>query len=425
MRASGYAQLLWTIALILVVVLALFARNNIVLAQSGSDCTNASSSSDGTIAAGCSGSNSGSQGTGSSGSSGGSNSGSNVCRANGTTHNGTQYVPMGVTSGGKAQCITNSVELDSCNKVIAVYGRSGEGGVDCPGQNPTPAPPTSNNNNCSSLVYSNGTVSCKWNFQWRLSASVTMPPIVIDVRPYPATLVNWPTTYRINGLATNTGSGSLAYAGWGGGMPNAPRPGDWRNVTLTLTMQPTGNPLQIALSLIPMFMVPATGGTTIFKWDVASHPAAGADTTAGAVGQLGELPSDMPLFRGNTMTTYRLFYALNYQVYSEHQVCKDPATPVPIFKPVGTAVPYVCVNSVTVGQWNNQTNSGEILPSQVANLPSYMNGGSVYNDWTVVIRRMDDNGNVNNPAYAHQYSWGSIFYFAVREGQGQIGWPMP
>ena len=330
---------------------------------------------------------------------------------------------MGVTFGGKAQCITNSVELDSCNKVIAVYGRTGEGGVDCPGQNPTPAPPTSNNNNCSSLVYSNGTVSCKWNFQWQLSASVTMPPIVIDVRPYPATLVSWPTTYRINGLATNTGSGSLAYAGWGGGMPNASRPGDWRNVTLTLTMQPTGNPLQIALSLIPTFSVPATGGIKIFKWNVASHPAEGANTTAGAVGQLGELPSDMPLFQGSTMTTYRLFYVLNYQSYSERYVCKDPATPVPIFKPVGTAVPYVCVNSVTVGQWNDQTKSGEILPSQVANLPSYMNGGSVYNDWTVVIRRMDDNGSVNDPAYAHQYSWGSTFFFAVREGQGMIGGP--
>jgi len=52
-----------------------------------------------------------------------------------------------------------------------------------------------------------------------------------------------------------------------------------------------------------------------------------------------------------------------------------------------------------------------------------MNGGDVYNDWTVVIRRMDESGNVNNPAYAHSYSWGSIWYFAVREGQGQIGWP--
>ena len=56
MRASGYTQLLWTIALILVVVLALFARNNTVLAQSGSDCTNASSSGSGRIGASCSGS---------------------------------------------------------------------------------------------------------------------------------------------------------------------------------------------------------------------------------------------------------------------------------------------------------------------------------------------------------------------------------
>jgi len=52
--------------------------------------------------------------------------------------------------------------------------------------------------------------------QWKLVASVSMPPIVIDTRPYPVTLVNWPTTMRVNSLATNSGSGTLAYAGWGG-----------------------------------------------------------------------------------------------------------------------------------------------------------------------------------------------------------------
>ena len=39
------------------------------------------------------------------------------------------------------------------------------------------------------------------------------------------------------------------------------------------------------------------------------------------------------------------------------------------------------------------------------------------------IRRMDDAGNVNNPEWAHSYSWGPVWYWAVREGQGQIGWP--
>ena len=39
------------------------------------------------------------------------------------------------------------------------------------------------------------------------------------------------------------------------------------------------------------------------------------------------------------------------------------------------------------------------------------------------IRRMDDNGNVNNPEWAHSYSWGPVWYWAAREAQGQIGWP--
>jgi hypothetical protein len=433
MDASRLAKLVWAIALVLVAGLVLTAKNNTVLAQNGTNgCTDASSNNVGEIGAGCSGSSSGTQvpgggtnGSGSSGNnSGSSGSANNSCVANMSTHNGIQYVPMGITIGGKAQCITYSVELDSCNKVLVVYGRTGEGGVDCPGQSPTQAPSgnSGSSNNCSSLVYSGGSISCKWNFPWQLFASVTMPPIVIDVRPYPATLVNWPTTYRIDALATNQGSGTLAYAGWGGGMPGNPMPGDWRSITLTLTMQPTGNPLQIAMSLIPTFTVPAAGATKIFQWNVASHPAVGADTTAGAVGQLGELPSDMPLFKGNSTTTYRLFYSLTYQIYSEHTICKDAPTPTPIV-PSGTKGPYSCVNEQTIGQWTNQAKSGEILPSQVANLPSSMNGGSVFNDWTVVIQRMDDSGNVNDPVYAHQYSWGDTWYFAVREGQGQIGGP--
>jgi hypothetical protein len=78
-----------------------------------------------------------------------------------------------------------------------------------------------------------------------------------------------------------------------------------------------------------------------------------------------------------------------------------------------------------VGQWNSKSNSGEIPPSAVADLPASINGGSVYNDYSVVIRRMDENGSTSNPQYAHQYSWGSIYYWACREGEGQEGWPVP
>jgi hypothetical protein len=221
----------------------------------------------------------------------------------------------------------------------------------------------------------------------------------------------------------NNVSGSLDYAGWGGGNPGYSRPGDWRNITLTLTFRPTGTPVTVNLALLQPFTVASTGGTRTFEWQVASHPAVGATNTAGAVGQLSEIPSDMTLFQGNSMTTYRLYYSLTYEEYSEHYECQDLATPIPPNPPATPPGPYICINQTLVGAWNGKSESGELLPSQVVNLPASMNGGSVYNDWTVVIRRMDESGNVNNPAYAHQYSWGSVFYIGVREGQGQVGWP--
>jgi hypothetical protein len=45
-----------------------------------------------------------------------------------------------------------------------------------------------------------------------------------------------------------------------------------------------------------------------------------------------------------------------------------------------------------------------------------------YWDRSVQIRRMDNANRVDNPLWARSYSWGGIFYWGVREGQGQIGW---
>jgi hypothetical protein len=259
-----------------------------------------------------------------------------------------------------------------------------------------------------------GAINCMWNFQWELEAGVSMPPIVIDARPYPVTLVNWPTAMRVNGLTEASGSGNLAYAGWGGGNPSSPAVGDWRDITLTLTFRPTGNPVSVSLMKQGVITVPSSGGALkIFTWQVPSHPAVGATRTAGEVGQLSEIPSDITLFEGRSQTTYRLFYNLSYEQYSRNYVCYD-VTPGP-----------TCVHGAWVGSWDGKSMSGEILPSQVENLPSAMNGGSVFNDLSVVIRRMDESGSTSNPKYAHQYSWGSIFYWACREGQGQVGWPNP
>ena len=283
-------------------------------------------------------------------------------------------------------------------------------------------PPTSP---CKDLNFdlTSGTISCTWNFQWELEAGVSMPPIVIDARPYPVTLVNWPTAIRVNGLTEASGSGSLAYAGWGGGTPSSPAVGDWRDIALTLTFRPTGNPISVSLMKQDMLTAPSTGSPIkTFTWVVPSHPAAGATRTAGEVGQLGEIPTDITLFEGHSQTTYRLFYQLAYDEYSRNYVCYDTAPPPPNY--LGTPGPS-CIHGAWVGSWDGKSQSGEILPSQVENLPPALNGGSVFNDFSVVIRRMDENGSTSNPQYAHQYSWGSIFYWACREGQGQVGWPEP
>lgn len=290
----------------------------------------------------------------------------------------------------------------------------------CSAGTPTPPPLASP---CKNLSYdpNSGAINCKWKFQWELEAGVSMPPIVIDARPYPVTLVSWPTAMRVNKLTTVSGSGSLAYAGWGGGSPSSPAVGDWRDITLTLTFRPTGNPISVSLMKQGVITVPSSGGAQkIFTWLVPSHPATGATKKAGNVGQLGEIPSDITLFEGHSQTTYRLFYHLSYEERSKHYECY--ATPVP--NALGTPNPG-CANGEWVYTWDGKSKSGEILPSQVANLPPGMNGGSVYNDFSVVIRRMDENGSTSNPKYAHSYSWGSIFYWACREGQGQVGWPEP
>jgi hypothetical protein len=41
----------------------------------------------------------------------------------------------------------------------------------------------------------------------------------------------------------------------------------------------------------------------------------------------------------------------------------------------------------------------------------------------VTIRRMDNGGAVSGGTWAGTWTWGGVVYWAVREGQGQIGWP--
>ena len=79
-----------------------------------------------------------------------------------------------------------------------------------------------------------------------------------------------------------------------------------------------------------------------------------------------------------------------------------------------------------VGEWVNQSMT-EQDPVSRAQVPDSMkadtNGDGIpdaYWDPGVEINRMNDANSVSDPVYGHAYSWGDIFYWAVREGQGQI-----
>ena len=100
----------------------------------------------------------------------------------------------------------------------------------------------------------------------------------------------------MDSLPTSTGSAFLAYAAMGGGSSANPAIGDWRNITLTNTIYPDPGVLpQVYLQNIG-WITPPIGQLYTFTWPLPSHPAAGGGPTASAVGQLQELPQDMPLY---------------------------------------------------------------------------------------------------------------------------------
>jgi len=81
-------------------------------------------------------------------------------------------------------------------------------------------------------------------------------------------------------------------------------------------------------------------------------------------------------------------------------------------------------------QWNRAQGSGEIPSFAVQNLPGVVatdinHDGTpdAYWDNNLTLRRIDDNNRVDSGQYRRSWNWGGIIYWAVREGQGQIGWP--
>ena len=270
---------------------------------------------------------------------------------------------------------------------------------------------------CDNVIVTSADVSCDHSTNFTLDALATWPGIPIDVRPYPATFNRWPTVLRVDSLPTSTGSAFRAYVSAVGGSSANPAIGDWRNITLTETIYPYPGVLpQVELQNIG-WITPPIGQLYTFQWPLPSHPAAGGGPTAGAVGQLQELPQDMPLYTNQARAAYLVKCELDYQQYMK--VCvKGPG-------PDGKTG---CDNNTghMVGEWVNQSQS-EDDPVSKAQVPDFMkadtNGDGIpdaYWDPGVEINRMNDANSVSDPVYGHAYSWGNIFYWAVREGQGQI-----
>jgi len=293
------------------------------------------------------------------------------------------------------------------------------------------------NNPCETLVVGPGGITC--GTRWELEARVGFPVTYLDLRPYPATLVRWPTAARNGGMSSASGSGSLDYLPNGGRSAGNPRPGDWRFLTLTLTLRPAMERMELTLPNIGTFSLlekGTTGQPTIFHWEVPSHPAAGGGPLAGTISGLDELPTDIPVFVGQARSPYRLFWQLSWEEYT--LLYEDSC----VAGSDGDGN-YTCRTTddalnndghwarIVVGaEWEGHGQNGEILPLQVSNLPTSLMADlnrdgtpDAYWNTNVTIRRMNDANFISDPVWRRSWNWGGIVYWAVREGQGQIGWP--
>ncbi len=339
--------------------------------------------------------------------------GGETCNPN-DVHYGYRIMPAGNTCQVVVGYFDCYGQLVSGGEVVA-------SGFACPVGSPPPQNP------CDQFSISGGGVTCGV-FDWDVKARVTFPQIYLDVRPYPATLVRWPTAVRNGGLPSSSGSGTKDYIPYGGGSSGDPHEGDWQNLRLTLTLRAAG-PMFVSLPHIGDLALPdrgAGGNPTVIQWQVPSHPAVGAGPLAGTISGLEELPRDIPLFVGKGHAPYKLYWDLHYQEYTAIKDC--------VPGPTGGGK-YNCGGGTghkeVVGyEWRGQSQGGEIPPEAVQNLPASVmadiNGDGTpdaYWDNNLTLRRMDDSNRINDPRYARSWNWGGIIYWAVREGQGQIGWP--
>jgi hypothetical protein len=165
-----------------------------------------------------------------------------------------------------------------------------------------------------------------------------------------------------------------------------------------------------------------------FQWELPSHPEAGGGVLAGDVSGLDELPDDIPLFKGSANSPYRLFWRLTYEEYTrECESGPDPGSGQVTCK---TRFRSEENDGHWAYEWEGRGDGGEITPDMVEGLPARMSAdlnhdgvADAFWNYSVTIRRMDEGNRIDNGTWAGSWSWGGAVYWAVREGQGQIGWP--
>jgi len=293
-----------------------------------------------------------------------------------------------------------------------------------------------------------GHLECSfWNETLR--TAVNFPGIVLDIEPYPVTLVRWPTYFRFSGAGTANSAATLPFVGRG--TVDHPMPGDQKNITLTFTLRPFPAMLYMQLHLpragyyqgegkrcaeVENFMLPLQSDPsppkTVGCWNVPSHPAAGAGPLAGGISGLDELASDMPLFVGWARVPYMAEWHMAYEQWEvvDRNCVLGPArydangNPVYECKAQGSA--WNNGHWEDVYDWKLHTDGGAIDPEAVTGLPDYLkadiNGdgrADAFWNYDTLIRRMNEAWSVNDPVYKRSWSWGGRVYIAVREGQTQ------
>lgn len=331
-------------------------------------------------------------------------------------------------------CAIRTGAMDSCTgEFVGATGfEQGDTGVivtGCPTAYDIPEHP------CDEFVVSGSGVTCVSDLvdegsngsSWEIRAHAGWPGIEIHTRPFPATLVDWDTVMRVAGLGSSSGSGRLAYAPWGGGSSGSPAAGDWRDVVLRLEIKPLTSWADVFLQNIGLIRMPV-GRLHTFQWNLPSHPAAGGGPLAGEVGQLEELEPDTPLYSNWTRAPYMVYCTLEYYEWESSCVGGPDEN--------GNTNCRRDSNGNFTGHrewgWKRHSQTIPIPPTAArVDLPASfladLNGDGTpdaYWGRTTFVRRMDDAGNVDNPEWAHSYSWpGPYWYWAAREAQGQIGWP--